>query len=81
MNDSQEISYQLARHVPDMKSRVEIQTGYGPLTLYEEDALRVAKVVESILERRLKQALKREAQRGENAAGVFGRLTKTDGKK
>jgi hypothetical protein len=49
------VLYALAKQVPAMRREVTLHTNYGEFTLYDQDAARVAAVVEKILERKLKQ--------------------------
>jgi hypothetical protein len=53
------VRYALAKQVPAMQEEVTLHTSYGELTLYEEDAARVAAVVEKIMQKKLKQLEKR----------------------
>jgi hypothetical protein len=53
------VRYALAKQVPAMRTEVTLHTSYGEFTLYEEDAARVAAVVEKIMQRKLKQLEKR----------------------
>ena len=60
---SDDIRYALAKMVPDMARRVELHTNYGPLMLFDQDAQRVAVLVERILLAMLKREEKHAAQR------------------
>jgi hypothetical protein len=53
------VRYALAKQVPAMRTEVTLHTSYGEFTLYEEDAARVAAVVEKIMQRKLKELEKR----------------------
>lgn len=57
--EEQRVRYALAKQVPAMRTEVTLHTSYGEFTLYEEDAARVAAVVEKIMQRKLKQLQKR----------------------
>ena len=52
---SEQIRYALAKQVPCMQYTVEIHTEYGTLHIYEPDAARVARLIESILRKELKR--------------------------
>jgi hypothetical protein len=54
MNE-EDVRYALNRHVPDIEGRrsVEIGTAYGTLTLHGEDAAKVAKILKTILTKKL----------------------------
>jgi hypothetical protein len=60
---SDDICYALAKMVPDMARRVELHTNYGPLMLFDQDAQRVAVLVERILSAQLKRQEKHAQQR------------------
>jgi len=53
------LRYALAKQVPAMRREVTLHTCYGEFALYEEDAARVAAVVEKIMQRKLKQLEKK----------------------
>ena len=57
MSEMQEghVLYALAKQVPAMRREVTLHGNYGEFTLYDQDAARVAAVVEKILRRKLKQ--------------------------
>jgi hypothetical protein len=50
-----ELNYALSRHVPAMKRRVRINTGYGAIEFYGTQARRIAAMCEEILRRRLQR--------------------------
>jgi ribosomal protein S19E (S16A) len=54
-----ELNYALSRHVPAMKRRVRIHTGYGSVEFYGTQARRIAALCGEILRRRL-QRLERQ---------------------
>jgi hypothetical protein len=55
-----ELNYALSCHVPAMKRRVRIYTGYGSVEFYGTQARRIAALCEEILRRRL-QRLERQS--------------------
>lgn len=63
-----DIRYALAKMVPDMARRVELHTNYGPLMLFDQDAQRIAVLVERILLAQLKREDKHAAQRAARKA-------------
>jgi len=58
-----DIRYALAKCVPDIARRAEFHTNYGPLWLFDQDAQRIAALVERILLAQLKREDKHAAQR------------------
>jgi hypothetical protein len=50
-----ELNYALSRHIPAMKRRVHIQTGYGAVEFYGTQARKIAALCEEILRRRLQR--------------------------
>ena len=58
-----DIRYALAKIVPDIARRAEFHSSYGPLWLFDQDAQRVAVLVERILLAQLKREDKHAAQR------------------
>ncbi len=58
-----EIGYALSKQVPDMERGVTLHTTYGELTLHGRDAERVAALVRTLLEVRLR-AMERRERRG-----------------
>lgn len=50
-----ELNYALSRHIPAMKRRVGINTGYGSVEFYGTQARRIAALCEEILRRRLQR--------------------------
>ena len=58
-----DIRYALAKCVPDIARRAEFHTNHGPLWLFDQDAQRVAVLVERILLAQLKRENKHAAQR------------------
>jgi hypothetical protein len=44
------VEYALAKQIPAMRNEVVLHTPYGDIVLWEEDAARVAKVVQRIME-------------------------------
>jgi len=65
---SDDIRYALAKMVPDIARRAEFHTNYGPLWLFDQDAQRVAVLVEKILLAMLKREEKHAAQRAAHRA-------------
>ena len=65
---SDDIRYALAKCVPDISRRAEFHTNYGPLMLFDQDAQRVAVLVEKILLAQLKRDEKHAAQRAAHKA-------------
>jgi hypothetical protein len=63
-----DIRYALAKMVPDMARRVEFHTNYGPLWLFDQDAQRIAVLVERILLAQLKREDKHAQQRAAHKA-------------
>jgi hypothetical protein len=61
--DLEALRYALAKKVPDLRHGLTLHTGYGPLILLGDDAIKVAALVEKLLHARLKQA-EREARKG-----------------
>jgi hypothetical protein len=57
--EEERVRYALAKQVPAMQTEVMLHTCYGGFTLHEEDAARVAAVVEKIMQKKLKQLEKR----------------------
>ncbi|MFC4822110.1 hypothetical protein [Dokdonella ginsengisoli] len=55
-----ELNYALSCHIPAMKRRVRIYTGYGSVEFYGTQARRIAAMCEGILQRRL-QRLERQS--------------------
>ncbi len=58
-----EIAYALNKQVPDMWRGVSLHTNYGELTLHGRDAERVAALVRTLLEARLR-AMEHRERRG-----------------
>lgn len=56
------VMYALAKQVPAMRSEVTLHTSYGDILLCDEDAARVAAVVEKIMQRQYRR-LQAEAQK------------------
>jgi len=60
---SDDIRYALVKCVPDIARRAEFHTNHGPLWLFDQDAQRVAALVERILLAQLKREEKHAVQR------------------
>ena len=65
---SDDIRYALAKMVPDIARRAEFHTNHGPLWLFDQDAQRVAVLVERILHAMLKREEKHAQQRAAHKA-------------
>lgn len=55
-NTAEVLGYALAKQVPDMMRGFSIETNYGALHLYDDDAKKVAILVRKLLERKLRKA-------------------------
>jgi hypothetical protein len=65
----EQVLYALAKQVPAMRNEVTLRTSYGDILLYEEDAERVAKLVQRIMETRLRR-LQVQAKNAAQSAGT-----------
>jgi hypothetical protein len=51
----EQVMYALAKQVPHLQDYVELQTGYGRIVLHDDDAARVAAVVQQILQEKYRR--------------------------
>jgi hydrogenase maturation factor len=51
----EQVLYALAKQVPHLQDYVELHTGYGRIVLHDDDAARVAAVVQQILQEKYRR--------------------------
>lgn len=56
MNDADNMRYALAKQIPSIERGCTIQTNYGDIHLYGQDAAAVAALLQTMFEKKLRQA-------------------------